>query len=834
MKLMKSSVVISALLSSAFLAAAATNDPVLALQKGLFEEEANHNLTAAIQAYQDVVTRFDKDRKLAATAVFRLGECYRKQGNTNEAQVYYERVVREFPDQEQLVTLSRSYLGTPAAAAGVEDLAPARSTMAERNEVGRIQALIKDSPDLINAKDVQQQTPLHKAAAAGQLVVARFLLDNGAEVDPRDGQGQTPLIKAACCGHKSMVELLLSHKANIEAADNTGGTALHWAAAKGFRAVAETLLDHGAQVNAKDNSAATPLNMAAACGFKAVAELLLDKGADPDPVASNWGTPLHGAASPNDRAMAELLLAHKANPNAGDGSGLTPLHIAAQQDSMLVAELLLAHGAEVNAKDNVGWTPLDDAVANAHPAMAALFLKGGADPNTRFDVVRMNRSDEWPSVRRAPASGTSMRGYTPLLVATHDGQIEIMSALLAAKADPNAKTEAGLCPVFEAVFRNNPAALKLLLASGAAPDPRLEEDQATPLIRAFWNANLVDLLIANGADVNARDRDGCSALIYVVSNLRHPQSSSDRDLVQIVKLLVEKGADVNAISQSGETPLSIALQPQFSPAARDLVPFLREHGAMTDVPRPDLIRTRRASSDAPSTTVFSKDINNWNHFTLSELIGFQYGWLSGYNSSQPAIGRPIGAPYGGGRMPPRMSSQRAPGENWRFPDFAHLHIRRPAGDLKSWREEVVDFTPVVEGGDCSKDIPLQWGDVVEIPELDHPLNQVWAGFSAAEKTNLFSCLTRQVEIIVKGESHKVTLTPNKWALQRNVIVEPASFWIGSMLRSSNLLLTSSDLSRVKVTRQVDGQRHEWIIDCSQAEPGLWLRDGDIIEVPEKP
>jgi hypothetical protein len=47
------------------------------LQKGLFEEEANHDLAAAMQAYQSVIERMDKDRKLAATAIFRLGECYR-------------------------------------------------------------------------------------------------------------------------------------------------------------------------------------------------------------------------------------------------------------------------------------------------------------------------------------------------------------------------------------------------------------------------------------------------------------------------------------------------------------------------------------------------------------------------------------------------------------------------------------------------------------------------------------------------------------------------------------------------------------------------------------
>ena len=46
------------------------------LQKGLLDEEANHNLDAAIQAYQSVINQYDDQRKIAATAVFRLGECY--------------------------------------------------------------------------------------------------------------------------------------------------------------------------------------------------------------------------------------------------------------------------------------------------------------------------------------------------------------------------------------------------------------------------------------------------------------------------------------------------------------------------------------------------------------------------------------------------------------------------------------------------------------------------------------------------------------------------------------------------------------------------------------
>src|SRR5881398_1359241 len=100
MKNMKTRIV-SALFFASFLGTGAggTNDLAGTLQRGLFEEEANHNLNAAIAAYEGLLSQYDKDRKLAATAVFRLGECYRKQGKTNEATAQYERLLRDFSDQ---------------------------------------------------------------------------------------------------------------------------------------------------------------------------------------------------------------------------------------------------------------------------------------------------------------------------------------------------------------------------------------------------------------------------------------------------------------------------------------------------------------------------------------------------------------------------------------------------------------------------------------------------------------------------------------------------------------------------------------------------------------
>lgn len=98
------------LLAAAACASAQTNRLTALLQQGLFEEQANRNLDAAIADYQSLASQFDQDRQLAATAVFRLGECYRAQGHTNEAAAQYQRILHDFSEQQTLARLSREDL----------------------------------------------------------------------------------------------------------------------------------------------------------------------------------------------------------------------------------------------------------------------------------------------------------------------------------------------------------------------------------------------------------------------------------------------------------------------------------------------------------------------------------------------------------------------------------------------------------------------------------------------------------------------------------------------------------------------------------------------------
>lgn len=125
------------------------------LRKGVVEEDSKQNLNAAIQDYQAVLAQFNDARQTAATALFRMAECYRKGGKAPEAIAAYQRVVREFADQSKLAEQSRGVLAKSYPAAGgtggltVEEQ-QAQREIAKRTEArARYRQTIEDEKALI-------------------------------------------------------------------------------------------------------------------------------------------------------------------------------------------------------------------------------------------------------------------------------------------------------------------------------------------------------------------------------------------------------------------------------------------------------------------------------------------------------------------------------------------------------------------------------------------------------------------------------------------------------------------------------------------------------------
>jgi len=86
--------------------------------------------------------------------------------------------------------------------------------------------------------------PLHSAAAARSVLIARLLLERGAPVNARQGTsglGFTPLMEAALNGQPEMVDLLLEHGADRNMRDDKGQTAGDYARQNGHAALADHL-----------------------------------------------------------------------------------------------------------------------------------------------------------------------------------------------------------------------------------------------------------------------------------------------------------------------------------------------------------------------------------------------------------------------------------------------------------------------------------------------------------------------------------------------------------------------------------------------------------------
>jgi ankyrin repeat protein len=132
--------------------------------------------------------------------------------------------------------------------------------------------------------------------------------------------------------------------------------------------------------------------------------------------------------------------------------------------------------------------------------------------------------------------------------------VAVLDLLLAAGADPNAGRD---LPLVAAAEMDSPEAVRVLIKYGAKVNIS-GEDGFTPLLAALPSGrrqlmDVVHLLLDNGADVNAKEKEhGYSALMLACSEHR-------ADGEAIVRTLLEHGADVNATDVNGETALSVPL-----------------------------------------------------------------------------------------------------------------------------------------------------------------------------------------------------------------------------------------------------------------------------------
>ena len=342
-----------------------------------------------------------------------------------------------------------------------------------------------------------------------------------------------PVADAAMDGNRDAVKALLKQAADVNAAQGDGMTALHWAAMKNDVDLVQTLLFAGANARATTRIGSyTPLLLAAKSGSAEVIAPFAKAGADVNAATSNGTTPLMFAAASGNVAAVETLIDRGAEVNAKESvRGLTPAMFAAASNRAAVLDLLAKQGADLKTTSKV----TDLAALSRDPAALREFTQGNPTPpgvepqgGRSGPVGRGGRGPQTPGVDRnfqlnelVAAQG----GMTPLLLATREGHIEAVRALLNAGADVD-QVSAGdhTSPLLIATINGQFDLAMFLLEKGA--DPNLPaENNGTPLYgaincewapkalypqpRAYVNQKttyleLMKALLDKGADPNVR------------------------------------------------------------------------------------------------------------------------------------------------------------------------------------------------------------------------------------------------------------------------------------------------------------------------------------------
>ena len=456
-------------------------------------------------------------------------------------------------------------------------------------------------------------TSLMLAAASGSADAVTALLARGAEVNAREsGRGETALMFAAVFDRVAALDVLLAHGADPTIATNVVDVVEVDKASQEAHRTREERVDVERAELLRAALAELPTETVARelRGREGREE---DDASSGGPNVFRrffaWIIPGSGERNPELESPPRLTFAQL----VGKQGGMTPLLFAARQGHTESVKALLAAGADINAPSADGTMPILVSTINGHFELSKYLLDQGADPTiaseagatplyaalnmqyaprtwypqptaylqqrvTYLELVEtlLNHGADvnarltrklWYSGYNSDLSNVNETGATAFWRAAYASDVEAMRLLVAHGADPNIRTQKAPRRRYRENYPEDRNATEDL--SGLPPVP-IGGPAVTPLQATAgvgygfgFAANshryhpggqlrAVKYLVEElGADVNARDHDGYSAV-------HHAAARGDNEMIEY---LVSKGADVTFVSRSGQTTADMANGP---------------------------------------------------------------------------------------------------------------------------------------------------------------------------------------------------------------------------------------------------------------------------------
>lgn len=405
------------------------------------------------------------------------------------------------------------------------------------------------------------------AARLDDADMVRLLISHNADVNARGVFDMTALMDAANQGRIEVMKLLIP-KADLEAKDENRNTALCYtvsASGLGFDSqkqmeAASLLLSAGADINSGVGEGFTPLMHAIIGDNRDIFDFIISKEADVNAKGYRGATPLMVAAEHDKTDYIDELISRKAEVNARDDFGRTPLMHAVWDGHYEAVKLLAFRGADIDAETEDGENALKIAYAHAgfgdedSPLRIAYadiidFLK----PHSKKDVGRYKKLKpviRYPDQTNAVSGVTiclsdRVENMTPqerselgieLCKAAYEGDANRIYNLLECGVSVDSKDAKNNSALFFALDNVHLEVAELLINRGATITLGLQEKLNHSLRVAAHNGDTTKMekLIAMGADVNARDNNGRSALFFALDQVH----------LEVAELLISRGATI--------------------------------------------------------------------------------------------------------------------------------------------------------------------------------------------------------------------------------------------------------------------------------------------------
>jgi ankyrin repeat protein len=399
-----------------------------------------------------------------------------------------------------------------------------------RQDIDRIEKYLEQGGN-INVVAAEKITALHLAIQLKNYDIADFLLSRGAKVNVKDKYNVTPLYTAVSNKDFLITNLLIDYGAvtnifittlqgNLEALQNylqVGGnpnatiskarqTLLELSIKAHSLAMVQCLLDKGANVNKTNAYGFTPLYIAASQGQYTICELLIDRGAKVNTIC-NKHTALYQAVRSENQNLVELLLDRGAKINLSSHV----LHEAVDKGNIEIVNLLINRGAKINNRHSLPFreTPLHLAIKKGNINLVKLLLSKGANPNLK----------------------TFFPPMTAIQLATKYPEIVQLLKSYGATVD---------FAVFNAASSGDFEAIKEYIAEGGNVNATYQNE--TTLLHCAASRghnNIVQLLIDNDANVNAKDRQEVTPLLYAAQYATVSKNQSTAALLIVNGAIVD-------------------------------------------------------------------------------------------------------------------------------------------------------------------------------------------------------------------------------------------------------------------------------------------------------